>query len=433
MADSNEQAARADFHVALALLILPLVSLPMSWWLALRHRGSLYSEKPAERRWVRRLAALVAFDTGWSLLIVVGISTGVIPRALADRRAERVGLRLGVTLDPEGHDGLKVTTVLPHGPAERAGLRPGDRIIEAVADHQPIAGAEALLTELAGSTGGPLQLGVERAGGKLSLELVPEAAKVAPEERLPGPRPPEWGLIALALAAIAGMAARRRARGWLLAPSAVGVAIGLHQSVGVLVRARSAGGVPDGTYLVAVAGGAAVLLAAALGVRALLVRTAVLTDGGPPRDVFITALRGLFYAYGLGWRSALALFGILMLIHVSPETHSPLPLLRTLDRGQGLLFVGTTVVLAPVAEELLFRGVLLGWMRGWAGPRWALLASTAVFGLLHLPYGWGAVPITVYGAALGWTYLRSGGLGAPILLHTAINGLATLLAVASVR
>jgi uncharacterized protein len=102
------------------------------------------------------------------------------------------------------------------------------------------------------------------------------------------------------------------------------------------------------------------------------------------------------------------------------------PLLElVLSAGDPFALVGfgfTAIVLAPLFEETLFRGVLLPVLgqRWGAGP--GVLASALVFGLAHLSLG-ELVPLTVLGMGLGWLRLRSGRLAPCVLMHALWNGL----------
>jgi membrane protease YdiL (CAAX protease family) len=94
-----------------------------------------------------------------------------------------------------------------------------------------------------------------------------------------------------------------------------------------------------------------------------------------------------------------------------------------------VLVLTATVGVAPVAEEILFRGLLLPGLTQRMSTGAALLWSSTVFALFHVPsHGIGAVAPGVLGLVFGWSRLRSGGLAAPILLHMANNLLVTLLA-----
>jgi membrane protease YdiL (CAAX protease family) len=112
---------------------------------------------------------------------------------------------------------------------------------------------------------------------------------------------------------------------------------------------------------------------------------------------------------------------------------SPLPPTGT-ALGLGLHLVAGAVI-APVAEEVLFRGfALTAWRRTGSATR-AILLSTLFFVLGHVLFVGGAsfresaslafvggvvrVPVSL---ALGWLYVRTGSLWAPIGLHAAFNG-----------
>ncbi len=80
----------------------------------------------------------------------------------------------------------------------------------------------------------------------------------------------------------------------------------------------------------------------------------------------------------------------------------------------------TAVVLAPVVEELMFRGVLYRWLRDRQRPHLALWGSALLFGLIHANL-LAFVPLTLFGAVLAWLYQRSGNLLLPIFTHAFFN------------
>jgi CAAX protease family protein len=82
-------------------------------------------------------------------------------------------------------------------------------------------------------------------------------------------------------------------------------------------------------------------------------------------------------------------------------------------------------VLAPVAEELFFRGFLFAGLR----TRWSLwpaaITSGLIFGLVHAPTGiTTVVPLAALGFALCWLYDRTGSLWPCVIAHMINNGLA---------
>lgn len=107
------------------------------------------------------------------------------------------------------------------------------------------------------------------------------------------------------------------------------------------------------------------------------------------------------------------------------------PLLRvlpdlTLDVGRGFWTMLSLIVLAPVFEELLCRGVVLGSLRERYGVTVAWLVSSLFFGVLHVqPVQ--VVSATVVGLILGYVYLATDSLWPSMILHALNNAAAYLL------
>jgi membrane protease YdiL (CAAX protease family) len=88
--------------------------------------------------------------------------------------------------------------------------------------------------------------------------------------------------------------------------------------------------------------------------------------------------------------------------------------------------VARAVVITPLAEELLFRGALCGWLRRW-WPAWATIAATAVaFAAIH---GFLVVmpAVLVFGIITGWLRERTGAVAAGFVTH--VLSLAVLVTV----
>ena len=96
-----------------------------------------------------------------------------------------------------------------------------------------------------------------------------------------------------------------------------------------------------------------------------------------------------------------------------------------------LFLLVTTVVLAPVFEELVFRGVLLPVLVSKVGKISGVLLSALIFALAHLSVG-ELPPLFVLGIGLGLMRLSSGRLFPCALMHSLWNGVtfASLLLVA---
>lgn len=88
------------------------------------------------------------------------------------------------------------------------------------------------------------------------------------------------------------------------------------------------------------------------------------------------------------------------------------------------------VCVAPLIEELVFRGVLLSGLARRMPVGLAILASALVFGAVHLPdfsFAWYPVPaLALLGLAAGWLRVSSRSLWPAIALHATNNLLAVL-------
>lgn len=84
------------------------------------------------------------------------------------------------------------------------------------------------------------------------------------------------------------------------------------------------------------------------------------------------------------------------------------------------------VLLAPVVEELIFRGIIFsGFQRNYHA-FWAIFFSALLFALFHLnPWQFG--PTFLLGLILGWARLRTGSLLAAIFTHALHNGMIFLI------
>ncbi len=100
------------------------------------------------------------------------------------------------------------------------------------------------------------------------------------------------------------------------------------------------------------------------------------------------------------------------------------------DYRSALLFglIGVAAV-APVVEEILFRGVVFGWLRGRMPVPAAAVVSAALFALAHLGWmEWSLIlPVFGIGLVLAALYHHSRSLWPGIAVHSIINTTATLV------
>lgn len=115
------------------------------------------------------------------------------------------------------------------------------------------------------------------------------------------------------------------------------------------------------------------------------------------------------------------------------EDAEPQPLLQFLAQNATLqdrfLLIGTALIVAPVAEELIFRGYIFGVLRRYTGRWWAMVISALVFAAIHahIPSLAGLFALAV---ALTLVYEGAGSLWAPILMHSLFNGITVIFTLA---
>jgi hypothetical protein len=78
-------------------------------------------------------------------------------------------------------------------------------------------------------------------------------------------------------------------------------------------------------------------------------------------------------------------------------------------------------LVAPVMEEVFFRGMLYGAVRGRVRRWLAITFASVCFGAVHMPALSAAVPMCFLGGVLCYVYERTGRIGVPILLHALYN------------
>lgn len=129
------------------------------------------------------------------------------------------------------------------------------------------------------------------------------------------------------------------------------------------------------------------------------------------------AVWGCFFAFSIIWTVALGI-----------DEKSDLPEQLGVDESTLNLLVVTflVTVVAPIGEELFFRGFFFSALRNWRGAWPAAIVTGLVFGAIHLgsaPVGQ-LVPLAAFGVGLCLLYHWSGSLYPSIVLHALNNALA---------
>jgi membrane protease YdiL (CAAX protease family) len=88
-----------------------------------------------------------------------------------------------------------------------------------------------------------------------------------------------------------------------------------------------------------------------------------------------------------------------------------------------------TVIVAPIIEELLFRGFLhRGWAPSWLGISGTIVLTSALWAAMHQQYnGLGILCVFAIGLLFGWIRQRCGSTTLTIVLHALNNVIAMIL------
>ena len=108
-------------------------------------------------------------------------------------------------------------------------------------------------------------------------------------------------------------------------------------------------------------------------------------------------------------------------------------LARSIQAGplQMLVTILLIVVVAPVVEEAIFRGVVLNGLASRFGAWPAIAVTSVVFAAVHLDL-WRSVPLAFLGAVLGALAWWTRSIWPAVLAHALVNGFAFLIATLSV-
>ena len=130
--------------------------------------------------------------------------------------------------------------------------------------------------------------------------------------------------------------------------------------------------------------------------------------------------------------ASISLSGLVVLLVRALGVEALLPpdtpdLLRGAMPVQYAAVIGVVVFLAPMAEEVFFRGFVLQGLLPSLGTWGAVAASAALFSVSHGAIGL-LLPAFILGLLLGWLFLRAGSIWACFTAHAFQNALALSLA-----
>ena len=135
----------------------------------------------------------------------------------------------------------------------------------------------------------------------------------------------------------------------------------------------------------------------------------------------LTALLTVLVVLPVAWWLQQASVLVLERIGFPPEAETAVTLMAGAKSWWTRVYLGVfAVVIAPVAEEFIFRGVLYPFVKQLGYPRFAWIGVNFLFALIHMDAA-ALVPLFVLALALTWLYERTDNLLAPITAHSLFN------------
>jgi len=116
--------------------------------------------------------------------------------------------------------------------------------------------------------------------------------------------------------------------------------------------------------------------------------------------------------------------------NLSPQYYEEM--LRSAGRLPVFLLVFIAgAVLAPLSEELYYRGMIYPVFREHFGPVWGAIMAGLLFGLLHFDL-WRTIPLAIGGAGLCYIYEKSDSILVSALAHGIWNGFMSIIVYLSI-
>lgn len=145
---------------------------------------------------------------------------------------------------------------------------------------------------------------------------------------------------------------------------------------------------------------------------------------GASREAWLKyGLAGGILIFTFAWAAGL----IIERIHPNMSQQSVETVLRSVATpGQFVLLLVVVAVLAPLTEELFYRGMVYPVFRAYIGKTWGMVAAGSIFGLVHMDL-WRAIPLAVGGIFLCYVYEKTGSILVSTLTHGIWNGILALL------
>lgn len=134
-------------------------------------------------------------------------------------------------------------------------------------------------------------------------------------------------------------------------------------------------------------------------------------SGMPFKFILLIVVVNIFFSYGM-------LYGFDLLITYIPGINYLLNgILPSLGGYKSIIVFDlfTTIIISPIAEELIFRGVFLNGIMKFYSPHFAIVVSSLFFGIMHNPGS--MISAFVFGMCMAIIYLKTNNILVPIFAH----------------
>lgn len=371
---------------------------------------AIFGRRREAAKWLWSIAAV-------DLVIVAGLALSLSGGFSRTEVGTSEQALLGVGFDPGATENVVIEGISPNTVAAAAGLEEGD-VILSVDGEEVTAFSEVQAAVAHHGPGSVMALRVLKNDGTARDMRVVLGSRLVPSDKSK-----EFHSNLVLWAAVGGSALAvifgfwgmlRSEERW---PGVVLVLLGVATSTLLLVDSDLVGRLSIGV--------------GAFGALALFgsMRNFQTFDGLAPGKASITLGLGVAAAFGWGLRASLAALCVSALLDVREVP--PSLLFEGLQGTSSVLTPGILLLLAlvaaPVLEELVFRGALLPWLATFLTPWRAVAISSLLFGALHVSsHGLHIASAIAFGGVLGWLRIRSRSLVLCMVLHLAINAVASL-------
>jgi membrane protease YdiL (CAAX protease family) len=144
-------------------------------------------------------------------------------------------------------------------------------------------------------------------------------------------------------------------------------------------------------------------------------------ESRPASAIWFAGLAGWLVAMPVVWILNQAALSVADFIHLTPKLQPSVELLQKTQSPFQLIYFGVVAVLiAPVVEEILFRGILYPVIKQQGYPRLAWASTSLLFAATHANLV-AFLPLAALAILLVVVYERTDNLLAPMLTHSLFN------------